>query len=109
MGGGQEINDGEAGIGEWLAAVRAHYPHWHLFISEELSDSEYAAGHALDSVQELNNVHLEKKLHLAVSMRSFRAEMFPAFVKATLDCEVDGAERRSRHCLRNIPSCSRGI
>jgi hypothetical protein len=93
VGGGQEINDGEAGIGEWLAAVRVHYPHWHLFISEQLSDSEYAAGHALDSVQELNNVHLEKNLHLAVSMRSFRAENVSAFVKATLDCEVDGARK----------------
>ena len=51
VGGGQEINDGEAGIGEWLAAVRSHYPHWHLYISEQLSDSEYAAGQALDSVQ----------------------------------------------------------
>lgn len=93
VGGGQEINDGEAGIGEWLAAVKSHYPHWHLFISEQLSDSEYAAGHALDSVQELNNVHLEKNLHLAVSMRSFRAEHVSAFVKATLDCEVDGARK----------------
>lgn len=93
VGGGQEINDGEAGIGEWLAAVRAHYPHWHLYISEQLSDSEYAAGQALDSVQELRNVHLEKNLHLAVSMRSFRAENVSAFVKATLDCEVDGARK----------------
>jgi hypothetical protein len=93
VGGGQEINDGEAGIGEWLSAVKAHFPHWHLFISELLSDSEYAAGHALDSVQELNNVHLEKNLHLAVSMRSFRAENVSTFVKATLDCEVDGAQK----------------
>jgi hypothetical protein len=93
VGGGQEINDGEAGIGEWLAAVRVHYPHWHLFISEQLSDSEYAAGSALESVQELKNIHLEKNLHLAVSMRSFRAENVSAFVKATLDCEVDGARK----------------
>jgi hypothetical protein len=64
-----------------------------MFISEQLSDSEYAAGHALDSVQGLNKVHLEKNLHLAVSMRSFRAENVSGFVKATLDCEVDGARK----------------
>jgi hypothetical protein len=93
VGGGQEINDGEAGIGEWLAAVKAHYPHWHLFISDQLADSEYAAGRILDSIQELNNVHLEENLHLAVSMRSFRAENVSAFVKATLDCEVEGARK----------------
>ncbi len=35
----------------------------------------------------------KKNLHLAVSMRSFRAENVSAFVKATLDCEVDGARK----------------
>jgi hypothetical protein len=103
VGGGQEINDGEAGIGEWLAAVRAHYPHWHLYISEQLSDSEYAAGHALNAVQEFNNAHLEKHLHLAVSMRSFRAENVSAFVKATLDCEVEGARKALASLLGKYP------
>lgn len=28
VGGGQDINDGEAGIGEWLNAVKESYPHW---------------------------------------------------------------------------------
>ena len=33
VGGGQEINTGEAGISAWLNAVIEHFPHWKMFIS----------------------------------------------------------------------------
>jgi hypothetical protein len=87
VGGGQEIHTGEAGIGEWLAAVKQWFPQWHLYISAQLTDSEYAAGKALDSLNERPNVRFEESLHLAVSMRSFRADDVSGFVKALLDCE----------------------
>ena len=87
VGGGQESHTGEAGIGEWLDAVKRWFPQWHLYISSELTDSEYAAGKALDSLRERPNVHFEESLHLAVSMRSFRADNVSGFVKALLDCE----------------------
>lgn len=85
VGGGQEIHTGEAGISEWLEAVRQHFPYWHLYISSQLTDSEYAAGHALGQVQDVARPHFDDALHLAVSMRSFRAENLSAFVKAMLD------------------------
>ena len=91
VGGGQEIHTGEAGIGEWLAAVNQHFPHWHLYLSSQLTDSEYAANTALDVVRERSNSHVEDDLHLAVSMRSFRAEHVSGFVKAVLDCDQRGA------------------
>jgi hypothetical protein len=93
VGGGQEIHSGEAGISEWLEAANQHFPHWHLCISSQLTDSEYAAGSALDLLQGKPNVHYEDALHLAVSMRSFRAENVSGFVKATLDCELQDAKR----------------
>jgi hypothetical protein len=40
VGGGQEINTGEAGISTWLDAVREHFPSWRAYISPELADSE---------------------------------------------------------------------
>ena len=40
VGGGQEIHTGEAGISAWLDAVRGSHPHWQVFISPELKDSE---------------------------------------------------------------------
>lgn len=85
VGGGQEINTGEAGIGEWLRATAKSFDDWHLHISSRLTDSEYESGGALDLIQSLPNVFLEDHLHLSVSMRSFRAENVSAFVKALLD------------------------
>jgi len=91
VGGGQEINTGEAGISAWLDAVMTHFPHWRMFISSRLHDSEYAAGRTLEVAQHSPQTHLDDSLHLAVSMRSFRAENVSAFVKALLDCEKDTA------------------
>ncbi len=87
VGGGQEINTGEAGISEWLHAVREKFPHWHLYISKHLHDLEYGAAKTLTALHEYPHAHLEPNLHLAISMRSFRAEDVSAFVKALLDVE----------------------
>jgi len=87
VGGGQEINRGEAGISAWLDAIKTTFPSWHIYISPELTDSEYAAGQALDTLRGRANVVQDDSLHLAVSMRSFRAENVSSFVKAILDCE----------------------
>lgn len=87
VGGGQEINTGEAGISAWLSAVMERFPHWKMFVSSRLHDSEYAAGNALERAQRTSQTQLDDSLHLAVSRRSFRAENVSAFVKALLDCE----------------------
>src|SRR6266516_2160359 len=87
VGGGQEINTGEAGIDAWLDAVNRRFPEWEMFISSRLTDSEYAAGRVSEIVRERTRTEFDDSLHLAVSMRSFRAENVSAFVKALLDCE----------------------
>jgi hypothetical protein len=87
VGGGQEIHTGEAGIDAWLEAVNSRFPYWHMHISSRLTDTDYAAGEALEAVRERPNTHFDDCLHLALSMRSFRAENVSAFVKALLDCE----------------------
>ena len=91
VGGGQEINRGEAGISEWLDALHSGFPDWRVYISPDLVDSEYAAGHALENLSGRSNVKTDPSLHLAVSMRSFRADNVSAFVKAVLDRERDRA------------------
>lgn len=91
VGGGQEINTGEAGIGEWLRAVHDHYPDWDVYISPHLQDSEYGAGAALALLDDRKNVHYDEALHLAVSMRSFRAEHVSTFVKQMLDRDLESA------------------
>jgi hypothetical protein len=103
VGGGQEINTGEAGIGEWIDAVLRSFPEWHVHISPQLHDSEYGAGAVLRALEGRAGVHLHPELHLGVSMRSFRSERVSAFVKAILDLE--DAQARGLHAgvVRHYP------
>jgi hypothetical protein len=91
VGGGQEINTGEAGISEWVESVKRSYPRWKLHISPKLTDREYGAGQLLESLSTRSGVHFREELHLAVSMRSFRAEKVSLFVKHLLDMEENNA------------------
>jgi hypothetical protein len=97
VGGGQEINDGEAGIGEWLRAVREHFPDWRVHVSDQLRDAEYRAGGTAEHLAALSP-QVTPALHLATSMRSFRAEHVSTFVKALLD----GDGERSAHLLHEL-------
>jgi len=103
VGGGQEINDGEAGIDAWLDAANNSFPEWSLCVSPRLSDSEYASGKALERIAARRNVHFDEALHLAVSMRSFRAEHVSSFVKALLDLEKASARSALESVLSRYP------
>lgn len=91
VGGGQEINTGEAGIGGWLEAIRDRYPEWQIYASPHLHDREYQAGALLRQMAAQQRVHFHPELHLSISMRSFRAETVSAWVKAALDGDIDHA------------------
>jgi hypothetical protein len=92
VGGGQEINTGEAGIGEWIESLNRSFPNWNIHISPNLTDSEYGAGDVLKALAGRAGVTHNEKLHLSVSMRSFRAEHVSAFVKQLLDCRIEAAQ-----------------
>jgi len=85
VGGGQEINTGEAGISEWILAIKNMFPKWETRISPNLFDSEYNALQAIDELKEKSKVVFNENLHLAVSMRSFRSEHLSKLVKELLD------------------------
>jgi hypothetical protein len=91
VGGGQEINTGEAGIGEWIRAVNETFPDWKVYLSKHLTDKEYAEGNVAELVSKNPNAKQVDKLHLAVSMRSFRAENLSKFVHCLLDRDVEQA------------------
>lgn len=93
VGGGQEINTGEAGISEWIDSIQRSFSGWDVHISPRLHDSEYGAGAVLDQLRDNARVHWNNDLHLGVSMRSFRAENVSAFVKAVLDVDRTEAQR----------------
>ncbi len=88
VGGGQEINTGEAGITEWISSLNNMFPHWKVYISPKLTEPEYAEGKVNELLKDNPNVTFNEKLHLGVSLRSFRAEKLSAFVHSLL--AVDG-------------------
>lgn len=91
VGGGQEINTGEAGISEWVDSLNRSFPGWHIYLSSRLTDSEYAAGHVLEELRSRPNVTTKDELHLGVSMRSFRAEHVSLLIKQLLDLDKEAA------------------
>lgn len=91
IGGGQEINTGEAGISEWIAAINERFPHWNVYISDKLTAPEYAEGRVNELLEHNQNVVFSDKLHLGVSLRSFRAERLSAFVHSLLSFNPDAS------------------
>ena len=92
VGGGQEINTGEAGISEWIKALNEQFPHWNVYISPKLTDAEYAEGKVNELLKDNSNVTYSEDLHLGVSLRSFRAEKLSAFVHALLSFDESASQ-----------------
>lgn len=91
VGGGQEINTGEAGISEWIDSLQTSFKDWDVYISSRLTDSEYNAVETLNKLNSRTNVKYNDALHLSVSMRSFRAENVSLLIKQLLDLNIDEA------------------
>ena len=91
IGGGQEINTGEAGLVEWLTALAEHYPNWDVHLPEQILGREYLIdGSGEEAIQKIQPVE-SSRLHLAVSMRSFRAERLSDFVAALIEADAERA------------------
>lgn len=93
VGGGQEINTGEAGISEWIDSLNRSFSGWDIYISSRMNDEEYASTEVLEKIKHRRNVRYQDDLHLAVSMRSFRAESVSSLVKQLLDLNVQKARQ----------------
>jgi hypothetical protein len=91
IGGGQEINKGEAGIHEWLESLNRRFKDWDIYLSDKITENEYAGGQALNIISGKHNVYFESALHLAVNMRSFRAEKVSLFVHQLLELDKESA------------------
>lgn len=103
VGGGQEINTGEAGISAWLNAIEEKFSSWEVYISPNLTDSEYQALDAIENLKTKTLVELNPSLHLKVSMRSFRAENLSLLVKKILDLDLSSAVRIYSDLSDNYP------
>ena len=92
VGGGQEINTGEAGISEWIKALNEKFQDWDVYISPQLTEPEYAEGKVNELLRDNPNVTYAEDLHLGVSLRSYRAEKLSAFVHALLSFDSKASE-----------------
>ena len=92
VGGGQEINTGEAGLPEWFDSLRRAFPDWDVYITPQLNDEEYRRKREWNDMIADLHIFEHEKLHLATSVRSFRTPDMAAFVKAVLDVDVDAAK-----------------
>jgi schlafen family protein len=103
VGGGQEINTGEAGISEWLEALERSFPRWRIYVSDRLVDSEYGAGRVVETLRGRRHVEFKPDLHLSTSLRSFRSENVSKLVKEILDLELDAARETLRQVQERYP------
>ncbi len=92
VGGGQEINDGEAGIEEWFDSLKRSFRHWNIYVAPELNDSEYCHHSSWNEMIEGLNTTYDTNLHLRTSIRSFRTPDLSLFVKHLLDIDEESAK-----------------
>jgi hypothetical protein len=85
VGGGQEINTGEAGVSEWINALEVRFPHWEVHVSPRIALPEYGSQSQVEKLLASPRVRLDEHLHLAVSMRSFRAEALSELIRLIID------------------------
>lgn len=104
IGGGQEINTGEAGVSEWIESLKQKYSDWKIYYSDKILS---------ENTTYLNNEELlkwlkskgnkETDLHLAVSVRSFRSEKIALFVQHVLENEPQKAKEVFNSIKVNYP------
>jgi hypothetical protein len=95
VGGGQEINDGEAGLEEWGRALTSSTRGrtWHVYASPEVIEGgPSTAGHRLfDAAAPETGIETDATLHLRTSNRSLRAEQLATWVNFVLEGDAQAA------------------
>lgn len=106
IGGGQEINTGEAGVSEWVGSLKWKYPDWDIYYSDKILSEKttYLKDEALLHWIQANG-HKETDLHLAVSVRSFRSERVALFIQYILENESEKARNVFSLIKDHYPIC----
>jgi DUF2075 family protein len=105
IGGGQEINTGEAGLPEWFSAIEKKYPNWNVYVSGMLTDAEYTGDSNIYAGIAPSRLHAQTDLHLSVSVRSYRSEKVSEFVKNTIDNNKETAQGLWSEIECDYPIC----
>lgn len=103
VGGGQEINTGEAGLPEWFNSIKRRFRNWDVYLTPQLHDTEYRRNYAWKDMVSGLTVREIEKLHLSTSVRSFRTPDLAAFVKALLDVDTVKAKVLHKRFEKSYP------
>jgi len=102
VGGGQEINRGEAGLSTWIEALVDKFEDWQIFYPEQIEDDVYSWGTDMSSFLDSERTFVEPDLHLATSIRSFRSEKVSDFVNKIIEGDENSASSLAEQ-LDNYP------
>jgi len=92
VGGGQEINRGEAGLSEWGRALTERFAHWSVAASPQALSGVYGAGAKLFEAEPSDrpNVVVHQNLHLDTPTRQFRGKTIAVWAEALLRGDARG-------------------
>lgn len=93
VGGGQEINTGEAGLAEWGRALSGKFRNWKVYAAPEAIEggSSTAGSTPFDGAQR-NGVVLSQNLHLNVSKRTVRGDTITTWVEHVIKGDSHSAK-----------------
>lgn len=104
IGGGQEINTGEAGVSEWIESLKQKYTDWNVYYSDKILSEKSTYLNNEDLLNWLQSKgNKETDLHLAVSVRSFRSEKIALFVQHFLENKPEEANYIFNSFKNNYP------
>ncbi|WP_205834098.1 DUF2075 domain-containing protein [Crystallibacter degradans] len=103
VGGGQEINAGEAGLDGWLRALNQSHASWSIYLAPEVEDPT-SMGSAVSLVDYSDlSIEISTDLHLKTSQRSFRTELISEGVHHLVHGDSDAASKIFRQTENLFP------
>lgn len=93
IGGGQEINTGEAGLEEWIRPFEDKFIDWDIYYSSKIiEDYNYIKDENALAILKNRNAVKKDELHLSVSLRSFRSAQLSDFIQEIINNDIAKAK-----------------
>ena len=93
IGGGQEINTGEAGLEEWIRPFAHKFTDWNIYYSSKIiEDENYIKDKKALIVLNEKKAIKKDELHLSISLRSFRSAQLSNFIQEIINNNIDKAK-----------------
>ncbi|HOY40584.1 MAG TPA: DUF2075 domain-containing protein, partial [Chitinophagales bacterium] len=93
IGGGQEINTGEAGLEEWIRPFSEKFNEWNIYYSTKIvEDENYIKDENALIILKNRKAIKKDELHLSVSLRSFRSAQLSNFIQEVINNDIEKAK-----------------